>query len=89
MTTDRPACDIDECDERSDYLLAPEGNLCEAHATERHSSTVAWLKATLGDVPPDPDAAGELADETGRDRDDFAADDKDIPELDDLESVDP
>lgn len=57
MTTDRPTCDIDGCDERSDYLLAPEGNLCETHATKRHSTTVAWLKATLGGVPPEGDDA--------------------------------
>ena len=86
--SDRPTCDIDGCDAESDYLLAPEGNLCEAHATERHETTVAWLKATLGDVPPEGDAADVLADETGRDRDVFAADDKPVPELDDLEEVD-
>ena len=57
MTTDRPACDIDGCDERSDYLLPPEGNLCETHAADRHPDTVAWIKAALGGVPPEGDDA--------------------------------
>jgi hypothetical protein len=34
------------------------------------------------------DAATALADATGRDRDDFAADEKEIPELDELEDAD-
>lgn len=55
MTADRPACDISGCGERSDYLLAPEGNLCEMHASERHPDTVAWIKAVFGDVPPEGD----------------------------------
>ena len=85
--TEPPTCDIDGCETKSDYLFA-EGNLCEAHATERHETAVAWLKATLGGVPPEGDAADALADETGRDREVFAADDKPVPELDDLDEVD-
>ena len=36
----------------------------------------------------DRDAADRLADATGRDRDVFAADEKPLPELDELDSVD-
>lgn len=43
-------CDVTGCDAESQYLLAPEGNLCETHASERHPDTVAWINAALGSV---------------------------------------
>lgn len=46
---DPPTCTIDGCSDRSRYLLAPEGDLCREHATQRHPDTVAYLRATLGD----------------------------------------
>ena len=40
---DAPCCSIDGCDESSDFLLPPEGDLCLEHAKQRHPDTVAYL----------------------------------------------
>lgn len=51
-----PICSIEGCDERSKYLLPPEGDLCRTHAEERHPDTIGyfdWVMACNQDALDD------------------------------------